>query len=38
MQKRLTRRNVLQGASALVLGISSTRVLAAAPPATAVTP
>jgi iron(III) transport system substrate-binding protein len=38
MRNGVSRRNVLQGAAALSLGLSSTRVLAAAPPATAVTP
>jgi iron(III) transport system substrate-binding protein len=38
MTVRFTRRNVLKGTSALALGLSSTKVLAAAPPATAVTP
>src|SRR6185437_1518952 len=36
LKSSFSRRNVLQGAGALAL--SSTRVLAAAPPATAVTP
>jgi iron(III) transport system substrate-binding protein len=38
MKKNITRRNVLQGSAALALGLSSTRVLAAAPPASAITP
>jgi iron(III) transport system substrate-binding protein len=38
MKIRITRRNVLQGSAALALGLSSTRVLAAAPPASATTP
>jgi iron(III) transport system substrate-binding protein len=38
MTVRFTRRNVLKGTSALALGLSSTKALAAAPPATAVTP
>jgi len=44
MHSRFSRRDVLKGSGALVLGLSSTqmlsstRVLAAAPPATAVTP
>ena len=38
MCKGFSRRDVLKGSSALALGLSSTRVLAAAPPATAVTP
>jgi iron(III) transport system substrate-binding protein len=38
MQGRLSRRDILKGSSALALGLSSTRVLAAAPPAEAVTP
>ena len=33
-----SRRDLLKGSGALALGLSSTRVLAAAPPATAVTP
>jgi iron(III) transport system substrate-binding protein len=36
--RKVTRRDVLQGTGALALGLSSTKVLAAAPPATAVTP
>ena len=35
---QLSRRDVLKTSGALALGLSSTRVLAAAPPATAVTP
>jgi iron(III) transport system substrate-binding protein len=39
MRKRaLSRRDVLKGSAALTLGLSSTRVLAAAPPATGITP
>jgi iron(III) transport system substrate-binding protein len=38
MRGKLTRRDVLLGSGAVALGLSSTRVLAAAPPATAVTP
>jgi iron(III) transport system substrate-binding protein len=38
MKKNISRRNVLQGSAAFVLGVSSTRVLAAAPPASAITP
>ncbi len=38
MQKNITRRDVLQGSAALALGLASTRVLAAAPPASAITP
>jgi iron(III) transport system substrate-binding protein len=38
MQGRFSRRDVLKVSSALALGLSSTRVLAAAPPAEAVTP
>src|SRR4051812_9846976 len=38
MKRGMTRRDVLRSTSALALGLSSTRVLAAAPPATAVTP
>jgi iron(III) transport system substrate-binding protein len=38
MIRRMTRRDVLLGSGAVALGLSSTRVLAAAPPATAVTP
>ena len=38
MRQRFSRRDVLKGSSALALGLSSTKVLAAAPPATAVTP
>jgi iron(III) transport system substrate-binding protein len=37
-QIKISRRSVLQGTGALALGLSSTKVLAAAPPATAVTP
>src|SRR5512140_856510 len=38
MSRGFTRRDVLKGSSAVALGLSSTKVLAAAPPATAVTP
>jgi iron(III) transport system substrate-binding protein len=39
MRNRFSRRDVLKGSSALALGLSSTtKVLSAAPPATAVTP
>jgi len=38
MAERFTRRTVLKGTGAVALGLSSTKVLAAAPPATAVTP
>jgi iron(III) transport system substrate-binding protein len=38
MRGKFTRRGVLLGSGAVALGLSSTRVLAAAPPATAVTP
>jgi iron(III) transport system substrate-binding protein len=38
MRGKFTRRDVLLGSGAVALGLSSTRVLAAAPPATAVTP
>jgi iron(III) transport system substrate-binding protein len=38
MGRKFTRRDVLLGSGAVALGLSSTRVLAAAPPATAVTP
>ncbi len=39
MRKKISRRDVLKGTSALALALSSTtKVLAAAPPATAVTP
>jgi iron(III) transport system substrate-binding protein len=38
MRATLSRRDVLLGSGALALGASATRVLAAAPPATAVTP
>src|SRR6476659_6746132 len=38
MRKGVSRRYVLKGSAALAAGLSSTRVLAAAPPATAVTP
>ena len=38
MRNSFSRRDLLKGSSALALGLSSTRVLAAAPPATAVTP
>ena len=36
--KTFTRRAVLQGSTALALGAATTKVLAAAPPATAITP
>jgi iron(III) transport system substrate-binding protein len=35
---KISRRNVLKASGALALGLTSTKVLAAAPPATAVTP
>jgi iron(III) transport system substrate-binding protein len=38
MARTLSRRTVLKGSGALALGAFSTRVLAAAPPATAITP
>ena len=38
MRNGFSRRDLLKGSGALALGLSSTRVLAAAPPATAVTP
>jgi iron(III) transport system substrate-binding protein len=39
MRKRFSRRDVLKGSGALAVGLSSTaRVMAAAPPASAVTP
>jgi iron(III) transport system substrate-binding protein len=38
MRGKFTRRDVLLGSGAVALGLSSTRVLAAAPPATTVTP
>jgi iron(III) transport system substrate-binding protein len=38
MKRRISRRDVLKGTAALALGATSTRVLAAAPPAEAVTP
>ena len=38
MRDTLTRRAVLRGAGALALGAATTNVLAAAPPATAITP
>jgi iron(III) transport system substrate-binding protein len=38
MRGKFTRRDVLKGSGAVALGLSSTRVLAAAPPAIAVTP
>jgi iron(III) transport system substrate-binding protein len=39
MKKRFSRRDIIKGSSAVALGLSSsTKVLAAAPPATAVTP
>ena len=38
MRNSFSRRDLLKGSGALALGLSSTRVLAAAPPATAVTP
>jgi iron(III) transport system substrate-binding protein len=38
MRGKINRRDVLLGSGAVALGLSSTRVLAAAPPATAVTP
>ena len=38
MRNSFSRRDLLKGSSALALGLSSTRVLAAAPPASAVTP
>src|SRR5712692_1051662 len=34
----VTRRDLLKGASALAVGLAATRVQAAAPPATAITP
>src|SRR5690242_11993754 len=37
MNRRFSRRDLLKASSAVALGLSSTRVLAAAPPATAVT-
>jgi len=38
MRNGFSRRDLLKGSGALALGLSSTRVLAAAPPASAVTP
>ena len=38
MRRRPTRRDLLKGSAALALSAASTRVLAAAPPATAITP
>jgi iron(III) transport system substrate-binding protein len=38
MTMKISRRNVLKASGALALGLTSTKVLAAAPPATAVTP
>jgi iron(III) transport system substrate-binding protein len=38
MRNGFSRRELLKGASALALGLTSTRVLASAPPASAVTP
>ena len=38
MTRLISRRDVLKGTAALALGVSATRVLAAAPPATAITP
>ncbi len=38
MRDRFSRRDLLKASAALALGLPSTRVLAAAPPATAVTP
>jgi len=38
MRNGFSRRDLLKGSGAFALGLSSTRVLAAAPPATAVTP
>jgi iron(III) transport system substrate-binding protein len=38
MTNKFSRREVIQGTGALALGLSSTRVLAAAPPATSATP
>jgi iron(III) transport system substrate-binding protein len=38
MKQRISRRAVLQGSSALALSAATTKVLAAAPPATAITP
>jgi iron(III) transport system substrate-binding protein len=38
MREKFSRRDVLLGSGAVALGLSSTRVLAQAPPATAVTP
>ena len=38
MRNSFSRRDLLKGSGAFALGLSSTRVLAAAPPATAVTP
>jgi iron(III) transport system substrate-binding protein len=38
MNRRFSRRDVLKASGAVALGLSSTRVLAAAPPAVAVTP
>jgi len=38
MQNAISRRGLLKGSTALALGLSSSRVLAAAPPASAVTP
>ena len=38
MRKGFSRRDVLKGSGAIALGLSSTRVLAAPPPATGVTP
>jgi iron(III) transport system substrate-binding protein len=38
MRNRFSRRGVLLGTGAVALGLSSTRVVSAAPPATAVTP
>src|SRR6266702_2459241 len=36
--KKLSRRDVLSGSAALALGVAETRVMAAAPPAAAITP
>jgi iron(III) transport system substrate-binding protein len=38
MTRLISRRDALKGTAALALGVSATRVLAAAPPATAITP